>query len=340
MTPSDHIDNKLWNLLDAIGGSVNQPLAVCDNTSSEFIYTNNAWFSSSLDNSQVEAAIQHFLKKKPASPPEAPPPMRSTTGALSVKPFTFSDRDYYLVTVNGTGEKGRGEKDRVLDKQRSDALLEQASMGIIETSENGDIINANPFALKLFGYERNDLTGKKIELLIPPRFHGRHISNREEYIQHSRSRPMGVGLDLYAIKKDGTEFPVEVSLSSYQNNGNKNVIAFISDISIRKQAENEIKKLNDQLEQTVEERTLELRNAITELNRSKEELSKSLEKEKELNDLKSKFVSMASHEFRTPLSTVLSSAYLLQKYTTTQEQDKRESICKGSSLQSICLRIS
>src|SRR6185503_13647902 len=87
---------------------------------------------------------------------------------------------------------------------------------------------------------------------------------------------------------------------------------------------NEIRKLNTELEAKVEERTLILREALQRLEQSQEELSEALEKEKQLNEIKSRFVSMASHEFRTPLSTVLSSASLLGKYTTTEEQDKRE----------------
>jgi len=131
-------------------------------------------------------------------------------------------------------------------------------------------------------------------------------------------------MDLYGIKKDGTEFPVEVSLGSYNNNENENVIAFISDISVRKKAENEIKELNDHLEEMVNRRTEQLTGALIELEHSKEILSKALEKEKELGELKSRFVSMASHEFRTPLSTVLSSAYLIEKYTSAEDQSKRD----------------
>src|SRR5215831_18032191 len=111
-------------------------------------------------------------------------------------------------------------------------------------------------------------------------------------------------MDLFGIKKNGTEFPVELSLGSYMHSGHRYVIAFINDITVRKQAEEEIKKLNDGLEIAVVQRTAELTEAIEQLELSKEELSKLLEREKELNELKSRFVSMASHEFRTPLSTI------------------------------------
>ena len=86
---------------------------------------------------------------------------------------------------------------------------------------------------------------------------------------------------------------------------------------------NEIRKLNADLEVKVEERTMILKEALQRLEQSQTELSEALDKEKQLNEIKSRFVSMASHEFRTPLSTVLSSASLLEKYKTTEEQEKR-----------------
>lgn len=210
------------------------------------------------------------------------------------------------------------------ESHRYEALYNHASLGIVITNSSGIIISANPFALKLFGYTISELLDQPIETLLPKRYHSKHVHHRNDFIHKPKSRPMGTGMDLFAAKKDNTEFPVEVSLGNYEINGDKTVIAFISDISIRKEAEAEIIKLNDQLESTVEQRTRELTFALHQLEQSKEELSKSLVKEKELGELKSRFVSMASHEFRTPLSTVLSSAYLIEKYTATEDQPKRE----------------
>jgi signal transduction histidine kinase len=135
---------------------------------------------------------------------------------------------------------------------------------------------------------------------------------------------MGKGLQLSARKKSGEIFPVEISLGHYKVDDEQFVIAFVIDITKRIESENilraqknaleevnaQIEKLNEELELKVEQRT--------------QELSDALSKERELSDLKSRFVSMASHEFRTPLSTILSSVSLIAKYTETDDQDKRD----------------
>jgi PAS domain S-box-containing protein len=205
-----------------------------------------------------------------------------------------------------------------------EAFFKYATMGILVVDDNGQIAAMNPFALKEFSYNKKELLGKNIEVLIPPRYGKDHIQHREKYSKMPQSRPMGLGIDLFGIRKDGTEFPVEVSLGNYDIDGEQFVIAFITDTSVRKTAEAKIEKLKDELEATVEQRTKELTGAMHQLERSKEELSRMLEKERELGELKSRFVTMASHEFRTPLSTVLSSAYLIGKYGEAADQPKRE----------------
>ena len=207
---------------------------------------------------------------------------------------------------------------------RFEALFNSASMGIIVVNATGDIVMSNKYANQLFGYNEDEIVSEKLEKLIPQRYHHAHVDHRDSYIKKPQARSMGLGMTLRALRKDGTEFPVEISLGHFETAESKYVIAFISDITKRQESEEEIRKLNTSLEEKVASRTKELQKTLIELQASKDSLTKSLEKEKEVNDLKSRFVSMASHEFRTPLSTILSSISLLAKYETTEEQPKRD----------------
>lgn len=347
-----------------------------------------------------------------------------------------------------------------------EAFFEYATIGIVVTDSAGKITAINPYALKEFGYSKKELIGEKVEILVPSRFQPKHALYHQKFIEKPETRIMGANQDLFATKKDGTEFSVEISLSNYHLNNEKYVISFINNISKRKKAEAEIEKLHNQLEEEVEKRTSELTSTLQQLEitneklevaisfqkallqnagamiiatdekgiieifnqeavekigykewevidkksplifhikeeleikratilkelgiiinddfnilvekarrnihkeeqytyirkngttfpvlltinairnsageitgfmgiaidisdrkKAEEDLLESLKKEKELNELKSRFVSMASHEFRTPLSTVLSSAYLIERYSTTDDQLKRE----------------
>ncbi|MGZ4048483.1 MAG: PAS domain-containing sensor histidine kinase, partial [Bacteroidia bacterium] len=199
-------------------------------------------------------------------------------------------------------------------KEGIDALFLYATEGILVVNDKGDIMRTNPSAEKLFGYEKEELIGKRIEMLIPKRLSEKHIHHREKYNHNPHARSMGSGMELYGLKKSGAEFPLEISLSPYSNSQGQFVIAFIIDITIRKQAEEKLKSYSTELEKQVKNRTLILEEAIEELEKTKKDLNNALEKEKELSELKSRFVSMASHEFRTPLTTMLSSLSLVTKY--------------------------
>jgi PAS domain S-box-containing protein len=214
-------------------------------------------------------------------------------------------------------------------------IFQTSAEGIIMVDDKGKILLANPVSEKMFGYAPETLVGCNLEGLLPKRYRGRHIGFRKQFNQQPSPRRMGVGRDLQALRLDGSEFPVEISLSFTNMNGQMMSMAFITDISERKIVEKALKKSEEQLieyagelEKKVQSRTEALNLSVSQLEKAnsdlqqqilvrqqaEEEVRKLLEKERELNELKSKFVSIASHEFRTPLSAILSSNSLIKQY--------------------------
>ncbi len=303
-------------------------------------------------------------------------------------------------------------------------LFECATIGILVINERGIIELSNPCAGRLFGYEPEELAGKPIEVLVPESLRRQHIHHRESYFEKPKARPMGLGMELFACKKGGEVFPVEISLGHYTLGCENLAVAFVTDITeqvnarkivadkeawFRNMADNspvmiwvagadkrctyfnntwlmytgrtldlelghgwidgvhpddveacrascdkafateqpfsmeyrlrrhdgqyrwirdsgkptydsegqftgfigscteihEQRIMKEELEFQVTLRTAELHDALT--------------REKEMNELKSRFVSMASHEFRTPLSIVLSSTMLIEQYTNKED---------------------
>lgn len=225
-----------------------------------------------------------------------------------------------------------------MDTMTFKALFDHSSIGIIISNASGIIERANSFVSQMFGYETDELIGKPVEILLPEPLRVRHVQYREQYIANPHPRAMGKNIDLRAVKKNGEAFSVEVSLTYFEAGGKRQIVSFINDITERKIAEDKLLRMTEELESKVIERTKELSDALLELSHTNEGLQQEmeqrkrvesqiremLEKEKELNELKSRFVSMASHEFRTPLGGILTSASLIAKYTRTEDEPKRE----------------
>jgi two-component system, LuxR family, sensor kinase FixL len=195
------------------------------------------------------------------------------------------------------------------------AIIDNAIDGIITIDERGLIESINPAACKLFGYSPEEVIGNNISTLMPQPYRDEHDDYIHRYQHTGKPHIIGIGREVVGLKKDGTQFPFRLGVSEVQYSGRKIFTGFIHDLSLQKEAESQLKEYAAHLEELVENRTHSLNNTVKALQRAKEEVSLSLEKEKELGQLKSRFVSMASHEFRTPLSAIQLSASLISKYS-------------------------
>lgn len=194
------------------------------------------------------------------------------------------------------------------------AIIETAIDGIITIDSKGKIESLNPSALKIFGYKEEELIGKNISVLMPEPDKSRHDGYLHRYQDTGEKKIIGKGREVRGLKKDGSQFPFRLAVSEVQYEDRIIYTGFIHDLSKEKEAEEFLKKYASELEELVEHRTRSLKQMLYELEEAKEEANISLEKEKHLNKMKSRFVSMASHEFRTPLSSMQLSVVLIEKY--------------------------
>jgi PAS domain S-box-containing protein len=138
---------------------------------------------------------------------------------------------------------------RVQSEKRFRGLLEAAPDAMVVVDQDGIIQLVNSQTERLFGYDRAELVGQPVEVLVPKRFRKRHAKHREGYYGEHPTRPMGIGLDLFGLRKNGTEFPVEISLSPLETEEGLLVSAAIRDVTQRKRMEEDVQKLNEDLRQ-------------------------------------------------------------------------------------------
>ena len=189
------------------------------------------------------------------------------------------------------------------DQDVFNILLGAVSEGVVIVDEQQKIIEANQSAETIFGYQREELINQPLNILIPQPYRASHKTHVKGFVEQNQKRQMGKGRDIFGQRKDGSIFPLEAGLNPFKIDNKTYVMALIIDITERK-------NYTEKLERTVELRT--------------EELQLALNAEKELNELKTKFLSLVSHEFKTPLSGILTSAMLLSKYRLENQQEKRD----------------
>ena len=224
------------------------------------------------------------------------------------------------------------------------SIVETAIDCIILIDASGTILMINGAGLKLFGYSFEELLGQNVTLLMPSPHKEIHHTYINHYLETGEKKIIGLGREVDGLRKDGTLFPARLAVSEIILDGIHFFTGIIHDMTDIKAIQNHILQLNHELEQLVHDRTVELQDTVNlllhtnqQLNLSiekhktfeialmatRDELRKSLDKEKELNTLKSRFVSMASHEFKTPLASILSSAALISRYENADQAADR-----------------